>query len=200
MARRSDHSLEELKALVLDAAEALVVEAGFSALNLRQIAMDIGYTVGSVYMVFVNRADLVMHINARTLDAIAANLQAVQASGPPSIEALAKAYLHYVSKNFNRWCMIFDYQSLTDTQIPDWYQAKKHVLFSAFEAYLAMRTPEVPEAYRKQAAWALGCSVHGVCLLTLKDPIDQADLEAAEATVNVLLGHFMQSWPSTAHG
>ena len=78
MARRSEHSLEELKALVLDAAETIVREEGFSGLKVRKIASEIGYTVGSIYMVFANMADLIMHINARTLDAIAAQLGQVQ--------------------------------------------------------------------------------------------------------------------------
>jgi hypothetical protein len=36
MARRSEHSLEELKAMVLDAAEIIVIEEGFSALKSAQ--------------------------------------------------------------------------------------------------------------------------------------------------------------------
>ena len=78
MARRSEHSLEELKALVLDAAETIVIDEGFSELKVRKIAMEIGYTVGSIYMVFANMADLIMHINARTLDALAAQLEQIQ--------------------------------------------------------------------------------------------------------------------------
>ena len=76
----------------------------FPALKVRKIAVEIGYTVGSIYMVFANMADLIMHINARTLDAIAAQLEQVQdCSAEQSIEALAMTYLSYASQNFNRW-------------------------------------------------------------------------------------------------
>jgi len=49
MARRSEHSLQELKVMVLDAAEAIVIKEGFSELKVRKIAVEIGYTVGSIF-------------------------------------------------------------------------------------------------------------------------------------------------------
>ena len=99
MARRSEHSLEEIKAMVLDAAESIVIEDGFSALKARTIAREIGYTVGSIYMVFTNMADLMMHINARTLDAIAAQLDQTQDSAAEPIEAaeLERELLGYLN-------------------------------------------------------------------------------------------------------
>ncbi|MGZ8946503.1 MAG: TetR/AcrR family transcriptional regulator, partial [Methylococcaceae bacterium] len=98
MAKRSEHTQEELKALVLSAAEAIVIDEGFSELKVRRIAAEIGYTVGSIYMVFINMADLIMHINAKTLDAISAQLEQVQdCSTEQSIEALAMTYLSYAS-------------------------------------------------------------------------------------------------------
>ncbi len=39
--------------------------------------MEIGYTVGSIYMVFDNMADLIMHVKGRTLDDISQQLKAV---------------------------------------------------------------------------------------------------------------------------
>lgn len=133
MARRSEHSLDEIKTMVLNAAETIVIEEGFSALTVRKIAMAIGYTVGSIYMVFANMADLNMHINARTLDAIAAQLEQVQ--GCPAdqcIETLAQTYLGYASQNFNRWSMIFEYRFPPNTDIPAWYQEKLNAVFDRF--------------------------------------------------------------------
>jgi AcrR family transcriptional regulator len=119
MARRSEHSLEELKAMVLDAAEAIVIEEGLSALKVRKVAVEIGYTVGSIYMVFANMADLIMHINARTLDNIAGQLEQVQdCAADQCIEALAQTYLSYASQNLNRWSMLFEYRLPQNFDIP----------------------------------------------------------------------------------
>ena len=131
MPRRSEHSLEQLKAMVLDAAEAIVIKEGFSELKVRKIAMEIGYTVGSIYMVFANMADLIMHINARTMDTIAVQLEQVQETNiEQSIETLAMIYLRYASQNFNRWRHSFEYYLPADTEIPGWYQQKIDNLFA----------------------------------------------------------------------
>ena len=54
MARRSDHTREEIREMALVATEQIVSVAGFSALSARKIAKKIGYTVGSLYLLFDN--------------------------------------------------------------------------------------------------------------------------------------------------
>jgi AcrR family transcriptional regulator len=39
---------------------AIVIEKGLNALTVRKVAVEIGYTVGSIYMVFANMQDLIM--------------------------------------------------------------------------------------------------------------------------------------------
>jgi len=144
MAKRSEHTQEELKALILSAAETIVIEEGFSALKVRRIAAEIGYTVGSIYMVFTNMADLILHVNAKTLDALSAQLGQVQeCSAEQSIEALAMTYLSYTNDNFNRWSTVFDSALTAKTVTPDWYQEKVTGIFSSFDVRFAELAPEI---------------------------------------------------------
>ena len=197
MARRSEHSLEEIKAMVLDAAETLVIEEGFSALKVRTIAREIGYTVGSIYMVFTNMADLILHINARTLDAIAVQLEQMQVQDgkvDEAIETLALVYLSYASQNFNRWRTVFDYRRPTSAEIPGWYQEKIDSVFAKVEARFAQLAPELADADRKRAARALWCGVHGICALSLTEPQDKVDIKDVAATIVLLVRNFMRGW------
>jgi len=195
MARRSEHSLEELKAMVLDASETIVIEEGFSALKVRKIAVEIGYTVGSIYMVFANMAELIMHINARTLDTIAAQLEQVRdSSAEQSIETLAMTYLSYASQNFNRWCKVFEYRLPADAEIPGWYQEKVDNIFSPVEAQFAELAPESSEDHRKSAARALWCGVHGICVLSLTGKQDKAEINDVEEMIVLLVRNFMRGW------
>ena len=68
MARRSDHTHDEIRDMILDAAETIVMEHGLKGLSTRKVTRDIGYTVGTLYLVFENLDDLVTHINTRTLN------------------------------------------------------------------------------------------------------------------------------------
>ena len=83
MARRNEHSPQQIKERVLQAAETLVNEEGLAALKVREIAMEIGYTVASIYAVFDNMADLILQLNGRTLDDLATQLAEIPPAQSP---------------------------------------------------------------------------------------------------------------------
>ena len=70
MARRSDHSREELYVMALAAAREIAEKDGLRGLKARRISREIGYTVGTLYNVFSNLDDLIIHLNGTTLDAL----------------------------------------------------------------------------------------------------------------------------------
>lgn len=59
MARRSDHSREEIKEMALTAALTILEEEGARGLTARKVATAIGYTVGTLYLVFKNQQEMV---------------------------------------------------------------------------------------------------------------------------------------------
>lgn len=195
MARRSEHSLDEIRDMVLKAAEAIVIDEGFSALTMRKIAMEIGYTVGSIYMVFANMSDLILHLNARTLDNIAAHLDRVpDCAADQCIEELAKAYVNYASTNYNRWSMIFEHRLPENAAIPDWYQHKVEHVFAKFEAQFAQLAPAYSGAQTKRVARALWGGIHGISVLSLSGKLDIVGLKDVENSVLLLVRHFIGGW------
>lgn len=195
MARRSEHSLEEIKEMVLNAAESIVIEGGGSALTMRKIAMDIGYTVGSIYMVFDNMSDLILHINARTLDGIAAELEnASEGEAGAWLDQVAKLYLRYATVNFNRWSLIFEHRLPKNAPVPDWYQAKVERVFRKFEVQFARLVPGRSEAENKQAARALWGGIHGISMLSLSGKLDMVGVEDVEKSIELLVGNFISGW------
>jgi AcrR family transcriptional regulator len=182
MARRNEHSLAEIKAMVLSAAENIIIENGFAALTIRKIAMEMGYTIGSIYMVFSSRAELIQHINARTLEDIATRLQPITTTG--DIETWLKAYLHYARINSHRWRMIFAQQSLEAEPLPDWYQAQLNSVFQQFSAYFTLTSSSSEQ--NQQSVHALWQGIQGICLLSA-----EADIEASAL---LLLRTFLRGW------
>lgn len=191
MARRNEHSLDEIREMVLDAAETIVINEGYSALTVRRIAMEIGYTVASIYMVFTNMADLAVHIKANTVDDLAEQLQQVPDGVPAQhIAGLAKAYLKFADRNFNRWRMVF----AQDTENPEWYQEKIDRIFSRVEAQFARLAPSCSTQQSKQAARALWSGVHGICTLSLTDELDAEGINDVEDTIVLLVESFIGGW------
>ncbi len=194
MARRNKHSLDEIREMVLDAAETIIINEGYSTLTVRRIAMEIGYTVGSIYMVFANMADLVMHINANTVDDLTEQMQQVPNCVPEQhIAELAKTYVEFAGRNFNRWSMIF----VRDTEIPEWYQQKIKRIFSLVEAQFALLAPGRSTQQTKQAAQALWSGVHGICTLFLTRELDAVGIKDVEDAVVLLVENFIGGWVSS---
>lgn len=196
MARRSQHSQEQIKDMVFKAAETIVAEEGFAALKVREIAMEIGYTVGSIYMVFDNMADLIMQIKGRTLDDISKQLAEVKDNQDPQQQLieLAQAYLHFAQQNFNRWSMIFEHRLGANEPIPDWYQEKVDSIFQRIEELFKQLAPQATAQQHKNAAHALWCGVHGVCILSLNGGLDVVGVKEVESSVVLLAQSFIRGW------
>ncbi len=196
MARRSEHSQEEIKEMVLKAAETIIIDEGFSGLKVRKIAMEIGYTVGSVYMVFDNMADLNMHIKGRTLDDLTEQLNQISTSDDPAkmIEQLASIYLTFASQHFNRWRMLFDFSSISDDTVPDWYQDKVDHIFGIVEFQFKQLSASYTDEQTKQASRALWSGVHGICILSSSGKMDLLGIKSIEGTVMLLVKNFIKGW------
>ncbi len=102
MARRSDHTREQLTELALSSAEQLLNTKPASALSTRQIATKMGYTVGTLYQIFKNLPDLLLHVNARTLKRLyedCLRLEIKHHSPEDNILAYANLYLEFAHKH-----------------------------------------------------------------------------------------------------
>ncbi len=200
MARRSQHSLEEIKDMVLKAAETIVEEEGFPALKVRKIALEIGYTVGSIYMVFDNMADLIRHVKGHTLDDLARELDRVQEGDDVErcVGELAKAYLAFASRNKNRWSMIFEQCQQEEGEVPQWYKEKANRMFTRIEALFARLSPERSAEQNRTAARALWSGVHGVCMLSLTGKLELVGAGDIEQVVETLVDNFLLGWTGKA--
>ena len=81
MARRTDHSREELLELVVDAGTRIIAEEGIGAMTARKVASAIGYSPGSIYNVVENIDALIAHVNTRTMRALNAELDRIGMTG-----------------------------------------------------------------------------------------------------------------------
>lgn len=197
MARRNDHSREEIRDMSLNAAEALLDREGAAGLSTRKIAAEIGYTVGSLYLVFQNLDDLIVQVNARTLRQLGERLDEAAIgrgdAGDRMVE-LGRAYLDFAARHPGRWGLIFDHRLAPETALPDWYRRQVMALFERVAALLAVVAPDRSPADRALAARALWSGVHGVCTLALGGKLDIAGNAGAEELIDALIRNFMSGW------
>lgn len=167
MARRVDHSHEELNDMILSAARLLVEEGGYPALSVRKIANIIGYSPGTIYNVFTNLDDLVLQLNARTLDALYLSLPKPNSSSSveENFDNLLCRYLSFVGENRRLWRVLFDHRPSSEAALPDWYNARVEILLTLIDSALKPGfSRESPKGLRKIST-TLWAGLHGILSL-----------------------------------
>jgi AcrR family transcriptional regulator len=195
MARRSDHSRDEIRAMALASASATVAAEGLAGLTTRKVAQAIGYTVGTLYLVFRNLDDVVLHVNAATLDDLFDRLLAAgeEFRGEARILAYARAYIHYAGSEPGRWGALYEHR-MAGSDVPQWYLDKVARHFEPVEEGLGEMMPDATRADVRLAARALWGGVHGICLLGLTDKLAVANVDSALALADSLVGNYLAGW------
>ena len=183
MARRSDHTREELREMVIDIAELIVANDGLGGLSARKVATEMGYTVGTLYLIFKNIDGLITEVNLKTLKRLEHEISLALKDVPSPEEAIsviARTYLHYATTRTKRWRAIFDHQLPDDEVFPDHYHQQVAQLFSLIESPLReIRQGESESAIIKEAR-AIWASVHGLAMLSVGEKLNPADAEPGE--------------------
>jgi len=197
MARRSDHSREELREMALAAAEQIVVEQGYDGLSARKVAAAIGYTVGTLYLVFENIDDLILNINARTLDRLHARMTESQAGSGNSrdyVLQLCHAYIRFADEDPHRFALVFEHRLSEGQKVPSWYQEKISRMFALVEKGLEPLAAQSSPHEITQAARALWGGVHGICILAITDTLGVAGVDSVQELTSSLISNYLKGF------
>lgn len=193
MGRRSSHTAEELRELILEASTELINEGGLAQLSAREVARRIGYSPGTLYNVFQNLDDLVLTIEGRMLDRLSAKLAQVKTSGSPSdhILEMARVYLRFTHDHPRLWNLLFEHHLPANQDIPGWYQQKLNGLMGHVEAALAPMMPNADKDRVRRAASVLWAGVHGITSLSTADKLSTVTADGASALVDDLVRTYL---------
>lgn len=194
MARRSDHSREEIREMALEAAENIVAEHGLEGLSARKVATAIGYTVGTLYLVFENIDDLILQVNARTLDRLYARMAEAQTRARDARDwllQLGEVYIGFAEDDPHRWSTIFEHRLGEGRELPGWYQQKIERMFGIVEEALAPLAGRRPRKEVAQAARVIWGGVHGVCILALSDRLGVAGADSVQDLTQSLISNYL---------
>ena len=203
MARRSDHSREELREMAITAAEQIVVEQGYAGLSARKVAAAIGYTVGTLYLVFENLDDLILHINARTLDRLHARMTASQAQcghASDCLLQLGQVYIQFADEDPHRWAMVFEHRFSEEQVAPAWYLEKVARMFTLVEEGLEPLAGQRTRDEITQATRALWGGVHGICILALTDNLGVTGVDSVQGLTQTLITNYLKGFTANQSG
>jgi AcrR family transcriptional regulator len=197
MGRRSTHTPQQLRDLILDAAQEIIESGGLSGLSAREIARRIGYSPGTIYNMFENLDDVVLNVEARVLDALDKRLaESLEVPEPQKrIQRLALTYLAFTNEKPKLWNLLFEHHLPAGTELPAWYQQKLEGLLVRVEEALKPLFPAGHDADRQRTARVLWAGVHGITSLATADKLSIVTSEAAANLVDDLVGTYLAGIP-----
>jgi AcrR family transcriptional regulator len=168
MARRTDHTRDQLQTLIVDAAQTIIVTKGIAGLSTREIARTVGYVQGTLYEHFRDINEILLHVNRRTLQGLIDRMAALDgdAREPAArLHAYADIYLTYVTSNRDLWEAMFRGRREPNEIVPDWYRGQIDDLVARVEACFDGLKPNDQHLTPRQAAQLVWASVHSICSL-----------------------------------
>ncbi|MBF0453804.1 MAG: TetR/AcrR family transcriptional regulator [Magnetococcales bacterium] len=193
MARRTDHSRDELFDLVLNASQQIIELEGVSALTARRIASRIGYSPGTLYNLFDNIDEIVLHLNARTLDDLYQQIfeKVDQSTGRAKLDRMITAYLQFTQPTNQRWNLLFEHRHPNNQTLPDWYQERLVRLLDLIATILQSLLPGCGEREINHSARVLWCSLHGICSQAGENHLDGVNARTKDEMARSLIYNYV---------
>jgi len=192
MGRRSAHTPDKLRELAISSACELIGADGLAGFSAREVARKIGYSPGTLYNLFDNLDDLVLHVEALMLETLDERLEGLAPYGgsDDQLRRLAMAYMRFTRERPKLWSLIAQHAVPSEAKAPTWYTDRLEALIRRFELALApLMINSGPEEIRNTAClfWA---GLNGISTLWTADKFSGLMANAAEP----LIDRFVQSY------
>lgn len=197
MARRKDHSPDELKSWVIESVIHFLQQQPASELSLRKIAKMVEYSPGTLINLFGSYSHLILEVNAYTLDQIAEKLevklrQSKDLSPHQQLSKFALEYLGFAQQHPFQWRIVFEHS--LETEVPEWQQSRINQLFHLIETRLQLISPSASTIECQKATRTIWASVHGICMLELDDKLFSPITITGQEMIESLIQHYLASW------
>ncbi|MFN3528522.1 MAG: TetR/AcrR family transcriptional regulator [Bacteroidia bacterium] len=168
---------EALKERILSVAQKLFVELGVERTTIRNIAQEVACSVGTVYVYFRDKNEILHELHRRGFAILGANMAALQHVGDPfeRLKALGRVYLAFALENQLMYDLMFNMKAPMDvlrlSQEEKWREG-----MATFGVLRNTITDCMKMGYFKghqveALAFAIWSAVHGMCSLFIRERI-----------------------------
>lgn len=172
-AARRDRQREQL----IEAAERAIAGKGLAGLKARELAQEIGCSLGAIYNLVADMDELVLRVGSRTLARLDATLSAASPAvsfreqATEALVAVALAYCTFARDNLQLWRVLFEHRMAEGSTVPDWAVAEQMTMFRHILGPLGMLVPDRREEDRNLLGRTLFSAVHGVVAIGLEEKL-----------------------------
>lgn len=184
---------EAFRRQLTSAARKRIARDGLSSLRARDLASDVDRPVGSIYTVFKDLNDLILHVNADTLKKLGSAISSPDESrdSKSAITALSIGYARFATKNQNLWAALFEHKMPDGGPSPAWVLGYPTEFLDLVIHALQAIDPTAQPALLERRAKTYFTAIHGVVTMSLQNrflgvPRDSL-IEEITALVGVIL-------------
>jgi AcrR family transcriptional regulator len=172
--------------LILTSTRDILETDGLKALSAREIAKKIGYSAGTLYNVFENLDDLLLTVQALTLEDAVKALNGVEKNGDARrhVEDLAQCYIAFAISNRRLWNLLFQHHLPLEKSVPKSIDDGFDAAVLAFSEALSPLMAGQSTAMIEQRARALWTGVHGISAVVVSDKTRPVSPETAKGYVH----------------
>ena len=181
MGRRSDHSRDELRELILATGHALMAETGFARFSAREVAKRIGYAIGTIYNVFGSHDALLIAINSHTFCLWTEWMRNALTGAEDRIGALVQGYFSFARTHPNLWNAIYDHHLPEGMPLPPEDEAIRGALTELIATEVAATLHRPADKSVHTLVRSLIATVHGHCAFALNGAWELMGEDAPES-------------------
>lgn len=161
---------DALRVKLVDSAARHMAANGLTGLRARGITKDAGCALGSLYTVFGDLDELILHVNARTLDRLGEALgKAAEGASPEqALLRIALEYARFARENRPLWDALYDHKMPEGTETPEWFRTHQRAVMRHVVDPLAGHDPDLPEDLLHLHARTYFSAVHGIVSISLQ--------------------------------
>jgi len=172
MARRKEHSHDEIRVMAIEAAIALLQQQGVQGLSLRKIASEISYVPSTLINIFGSYNYLLLAVSEATLQALMCHLSAVSENDSlRHIIVMAQKYSEFAHSQRQCFKLVFELQLLDSESLPESQGQLIANLFRLIEDELALLFPHETKEQQLQMSRVLWGGIHGLTALSLDNKL-----------------------------
>lgn len=177
---------EELKSLILQTAKKLFVENGIERTTIRNIANEIDYSVGTVYVYYKDKNDILYDLHTQGFKQMSGEMKVLFNVADPveRLKALGRVYLHFAIENPDMYDLMFSMKAPMDfletINKEEWNEGK-----GTFDVLRATVGQCLEKGHFKghqiePLSFAIWSTVHGMASLHISNRIKGVDLKDPE--------------------
>jgi AcrR family transcriptional regulator len=192
MGRRSIHTQDELRSLILTAARQIIERDGLFGFSAREIARSVGYSPGTIYNIFDSLDELLLLLQAQILGDVVERLRSVPCTGDHHayMNALGGAYVRFAVENSRLWNLLVAHQVEKTTPIPPAIQEHLDAVAGIVGKALKPLMNGASEHDITRAAQSLWTGVHGITAIAVTGQGANLTPATADEFVRVLTTTF----------